>query len=43
MKEYIFENQLNSNIRIVIKAYTLIVANEILNIEVKNPQDYKKI
>lgn len=39
-KEYIFVNELNSNITITIKAYSLLEAIDILIIETKNPKDY---
>lgn len=41
MNEYIFENFINSNIRIIVKAISLEDAYEILNRECKNPSDYK--
>lgn len=41
MKEYVFENLLNSNIEIKIKATNYTEAMEMLLIEVKYIEDYK--
>lgn len=43
LKEYIFENLLNSNITIKIMSYSFINAYEILVMELKHPADYKCI
>lgn len=43
MNEYIFENLLNSNIKIRIKAYTAFGANQLLSEVVSFSEDYKLI
>ena len=42
MKEYIFENTLNSNITIIIKADNVLDAIEILSFTVEHPEDFKR-
>ena len=41
LKTYFFENELNSNITITIRAYSEESAKEILFMEVQNSRDYK--
>lgn len=43
MKDYIFENSNNPNIRITIKAADLKEAIELLMIELKNPDEYDQM
>lgn len=43
MKEYIFENSENPNIRITIKATSLIEAVEVLQVELKHPNEYDQL
>ena len=40
-KTFTFENLLNSNIKVVIEAYTPQQASDLLNSAVKEPNDYK--
>ena len=41
LKEYIFEDMMNSNVKLVIKCYSFVDAYEILVMITKNPADFK--
>lgn len=43
MKDYTYECELNSNIRITINAYDEDEANDMLQVTVKYPEDFKLI
>lgn len=42
LKEYRFEDMLNSNVEVVIKSYSFTEAYEILVIITKHPEDFKR-